>query len=60
MAFQISGTSVIDNARKGIFQSMNPGASGSDPSSPVTGDIYYNTTYKIIYVYNGSAWIPQQ
>ena len=39
---------------------MNPGASGSDPSSPVTGDIYYNTTYKIIYVYNGSAWMPQQ
>lgn len=44
MTYQISGTTVINDSRKGIFTSMNPGASSSNPGSPSTGDIYYNTS----------------
>jgi hypothetical protein len=31
---------------------------GSAPSSPVTGQIYYNTGDNILYFWNGSEWIP--
>jgi hypothetical protein len=29
----------------------------SDPNSPVTGQIYYNTTDNVAYIWNGSAWL---
>lgn len=29
----------------------------SDPTSPVTGQIYYNTTDNVAYIWNGSAWL---
>ena len=32
-------------------------SSASNPSNPVTGQVYYNTTLKSFLVYNGSAWI---
>ena len=59
MAIQISGTTVIDDSRKGIFNSMNPGvyATGSEPGSPSTGDVIYNSTDSVVKVYNGSAWV---
>ena len=28
------------------------------PSSPVTGQVYFNTTDNICYVWNGTAWVP--
>lgn len=33
---------------------------GTAPSSPVEGQIYYNSTagVKMLYVYNGTAWVP--
>lgn len=31
-------------------------SSASAPSSPTEGDLYYNTTDKIFYYYNGTAW----
>lgn len=33
---------------------------GTAPSSPVEGQLYYNSTagVKMLYIYNGSAWVP--
>ena len=58
MALQISGTSVVDNNRKGIFTSVNIGVftPGTRPSAS-TGDIIYNSTVGAIEVYNGTNWI---
>lgn len=58
MAIQISSTAVINNSRKGIFTSMNPGvfANASRPGSPATGDVLYSSTNSELQVWNGSAW----
>ena len=59
MAIKISGTTVIDDNRRGIFNSVNFGAfaSGSRPGSPSTGDVIYNTTDATIQTWNGSSWV---
>jgi hypothetical protein len=59
MAIEISGTEVINDSRKGIFNSMNAGAfsDGTRPGSPATGDVIYNTTTGKVQVWNGSAWV---
>ena len=30
----------------------------TDPTNPIIGDTYYNTTNKTFYVYDGTSWIP--
>jgi len=59
MAIEISGTTVIDENRKGIFQGMNFGSytDGTRPGSPSTGDIIYNTSVSSHQIWNGSSWI---
>ena len=59
MAIQISGTTVINNSRKGIFQSANIGsyANPARPTGASTGDLIYSTTDNQVQVWNGSAWV---
>lgn len=59
MAIQISSTTVVNDNRKGIFQSMNIGAytNATRPASPSTGDIIFNTTTGKVQSWNGSAWV---
>lgn len=57
MALKISSSTVVDNARKGLFTSLNPGTYSSPPSGPSTGDLIYNTSTQQIQVYNGSTWV---
>lgn len=64
MAFKIqfnstSGHVVIGGGqystdRAGNFESVNVGTSA--PSSPSTGDIYYNTSEGKLKFYDGSSW----
>ena len=56
MAVQISGTTVINDSRKALLQSINVGQYSSNPGSPSTGDIYYNTSSNDLRYYNGSSW----
>lgn len=60
MAIKISNTDVINNARKGILQSINPGSytTGGEPGSPSPGDIIYNTTETEPQFWDGSKWQP--
>ncbi len=59
MPYQISGTAVINQSRKGIFTSVNVGSytSSNRPTTISAGDIIYNSTLKVLEVYNGSAWL---
>ena len=58
MAIQISGTDVIDNNKKGIFKSFNPGqyTTANLPSNAEAGDIVYNTDENKLSTWTGTAW----
>ena len=45
------GSTVIANSSR-----IRIPSSSSDPSSPVAGDTYYNTTDAAAYTYNGTSW----
>jgi len=55
MAIKISGTTVIDDSRRGIFQKLNPGSYSTLPSASA-GDFVYDSNDKTIKVYTGSEW----
>ena len=57
MAIQISGNTVIDDSRRGIFLKINAGsyATSSLPTAS-QGDFVYDSTEQAIKVYTGSAW----
>ncbi len=56
MAIQISGTDVVDNDKKGIFKSVQPGqyTNSNRPSSPSNGDIIYNSDENQVQFWNGT------
>lgn len=58
MSIKINGTDVVDNNRKGIFQSANLGVftPSTRPGSAATGDMIYNSTEGKLQFWNGSAW----
>jgi hypothetical protein len=36
---------------------LNVYAAATEPSASRTGDLYYNTEKRTVYVYNGEAWV---
>lgn len=59
MSIKINGTDVVDNNRKGIFQSANVGsfANPARPGSAAVGDLIWSTTDNQLQVWNGSSWV---
>lgn len=59
MSIKINGTDVINDSRKGIFQSANVGsfANPARPGSASVGDLIWSTTDNQLQVWNGSSWV---
>lgn len=54
MAFIVGGTTqvVIDNSNNVII-----GSGSSNPASPATGTLFFNTTSGTLVGWNGTAWV---
>ena len=59
-----STTPVLGNVWNGTtWERLNSGvnadgATGSEPTNSIAGDLYYNTTLGVLTVYNGATWDP--
>ena len=57
-----STTPVLGNVWNGVtWERLNSGinaygATGSEPTNAIAGDLYYNTTLSVLTVYNGATW----
>ncbi len=59
MGIAISGTVAVNDNQKGIFRSVQPGqyTNNNRPSSPVAGDIIYNTEEEEVQYWDGTKWV---
>lgn len=59
MAISIGGSTVINNSRKGIFQSANVGTytNPERPGTAAVGDLIWSTTDSQLQVWNGIEWV---
>ena len=59
MSIKVGGTVVINDARKGTFETVNPGtyATADRPSSPEVGDVIYDTDEDALLVWDGTEWV---
>lgn len=67
MAIKISGSTVIDDSRNGVLNSLSldgtsrlklpVGNSSQRPGTPTQGDLRYNSEVGSIEVYSGTTWI---
>jgi len=59
MGIAIDGTVAINDNQKGIFESVNPGqyTNNNRPTSPVAGDIIYNTEEDEVQYWDGTKWV---
>ena len=60
MAYKIGEITVIDDNRKGSFNTMNIGVytTSTRPTTPTSGDIIFNETLGIAEYWTGSEWRP--
>ena len=58
MAIKVNGTEVVSDAKKGSFNTVNPGAfsTANRPSSPVEGDVIYDTDEDSLMFWDGTEW----
>lgn len=58
--YQVGGTTVIDENRRGIFAKVNPGVYTTSQREALTGlsegELVYDSTEQTLYVYTGSEW----
>ncbi len=59
MAVKVGGVDALTDASKGNFLSFNPGAyaTGSEPTSPVDGDLIYDSDLETIKYWDGTDWV---
>ena len=58
MAIKVNGTEVVSDAKKGSFNTVNPGAfsTANRPPSPTEGDVIYDTDEDSLMFWNGTEW----
>ena len=58
MAIKVNGTEVVSDAKKGSFNTVNPGAfsTANRPTSPVEGDVIYDTDEDSLMFWDGVEW----
>lgn len=54
MAIKVGGDTVIDNNKKGLFQSVF--FSTTEPSNPQVGDCYFDASLNVFRSWTGTTW----
>lgn len=60
LTLNLSGEQVLSNVSSTLVSILTTCSGASAPSNPQTGQVYWNTTDKCIYRWNGSTWVREQ